>query len=215
MTEKMNIHQVLADLKVLDARIAKLLSGTEFALANKHGNEKIGGKPLAEVNGDIKATYQKVRDLMKRRAAMRASLVKSNAETTITICGKTMTVAEAIEMKSNGIAVYQRLLKRLRDDFVTAQDVIAQHSGDRMEQAAERYVSNMLGQQAKEANKNTVEIAQQLRQHYIENNSYDLIDPINIKKEIEETEKFVDDFTANIDAALAVSNATTIVTIES
>ena len=53
-----------------------------------------------------------------------------------------------------------------------------------------------------------------LRKTYIENNTYDLIDPLNVTKLIEDLSNEVDNFNIEVDAALSVSNAVTVIEIE-
>ena len=40
VTEKMTVHKALAELKLLDDRIKKAISGGIYCAANKHSNEK-------------------------------------------------------------------------------------------------------------------------------------------------------------------------------
>lgn len=43
VTETMNIHKALCELKTIDSRINKLINVATFCVANKHFNQKIGG----------------------------------------------------------------------------------------------------------------------------------------------------------------------------
>ena len=53
-----------------------------------------------------------------------------------------------------------------------------------------------------------------LRQTYIENNTYDLIDPLDIAKVMEALDAEINEFNAEVDAALSVSNALTVIEFE-
>ena len=53
-----------------------------------------------------------------------------------------------------------------------------------------------------------------LRQTYIENNTYDLIDPLDITKVMEALDAEINEFNAEVDAALSVSNALTVIEFE-
>ena len=46
--EQMNVHQALAELKMLDKRISGAVREGDFVVANKHSNTKIGGIDLKE-----------------------------------------------------------------------------------------------------------------------------------------------------------------------
>ena len=50
-----------------------------------------------------------------------------------------------------------------------------------------------------------------LRKTYIENNTYDLVDPMDIAKIIEALDAEINEFNAEVDAALSVSNALTVI----
>lgn len=51
------------------------------------------------------------------------------------------------------------------------------------------------------------------REAYIEMNSVDMVDPLDIKSEIDQLNDEIDAFDAEIDAALSVSNALTTISI--
>ena len=53
-----------------------------------------------------------------------------------------------------------------------------------------------------------------LRKTYIENNTYDLIDPLNVTDLIEKLTEEINEFNTEIDAALSVSNALTVIEFE-
>jgi hypothetical protein len=53
-----------------------------------------------------------------------------------------------------------------------------------------------------------------LRQTYIDNNSYDILDPIDIAKAIETLDAEINEFEAEVDAALSCSNALTVIEFE-
>jgi hypothetical protein len=53
-----------------------------------------------------------------------------------------------------------------------------------------------------------------LRKTYIENNTYDLIDPLDVAKIMEALDAEINEFNAEVDAALSVSNALTVIEFE-
>ena len=52
------------------------------------------------------------------------------------------------------------------------------------------------------------------RKEWIESNKLELVDALNIKKEIEELDKEINEFVIDVDSQLSVSNAKTEITIE-
>lgn len=211
-TEKMSIHQALAELKVIDNRIRTAIMGQKFVTTNKHSNEKIAGVTIQEYKDDIKAGYQKVNDLINRRNAMKRAVVLSNAQTIVTIGGVDYTVAEAIEMKNHGMEHMKILLSVMTKQYAESQSSLLSNSGDNLEKRAESYIISVIAAQPKDG-KMAVdsEAMKALRKDYITNNTYDLIDPIDIAKKMEEIGDMITQFETEVDAALSVSNALTII----
>lgn len=213
--ETMNVHRALAELKIIDERISKAIASTTYVTANKHSNEKISGVPVSEFKDNMKSGYQKVNDLIARRNALKRAVVLSNANTKIELNGNTYTVAEAIEMKNHGMDHFKGLLMNMTSQYNITQDTLNRNSGEAIEKKAENYVLSVIQSQPKDS-KMTVddEAMKALRKTYIENNTYDIIDPIKIKSAMEELSEYITKFETEIDAALSCSNALTIIEFE-
>lgn len=213
--EKMTVHQALAELKVLDSRIIKSISDGRYVTANKHTNDKIDGKPIANFKENAVASYRKSVDLINRRNAIKRAVIMSNASTMVSVNGVEYTVAEAIDMKNNGMEMKDLLLRTLVSQNATANSVINSHTGEAIEQAAERYVISIISSQPKDSKMGIESDAMQgIRKAYIENNTFDKIDPLGIDALMEKMENEITSFKTNIDAALSVSNAITTIEIE-
>ena len=142
-TEKMTIHKALCELKTLDSRIQDAIRRSTFCFANKHSNQKIHGIPIEDVKKECKAAYQSISDLISRRNAIKCAVVLSNATTKVTIGGKEYTVAEAIEMKNNGMALLKYLLDKLAGDYRSASRECDESNGDRLERRADDYLKTL------------------------------------------------------------------------
>lgn len=208
--ETMNVHQALSELKVLGSRIDKAIKGTNYCVANKHSNVKIAGVTIQQFEETIKSNAQKVDDLVKRAAAIKRAVVLSNATTKVTIVGQEYTVAEAIEIKNHGIALKESVLKQMQDDYKKATTIITRENGDSLIERANAHVVALFGSSEKSKN----EECEKAQKTFIEQNSYDLVDPLNILKKIEELEKEIDQFTSEVDSILSTSNALTSIEIE-
>ena len=213
--ETMTIHKALAELKTMDSRIDKSIREATFVVAVKHSAEKINGVTISDFKDTMKRGYQKVNDLMARRDAMKRAIVLSNATTKVQINGVEMTVAEAIEAKNHGMTYKKTLLANMVYAYNAAQAEFNRNSGDALEKKAETYVLSVIQAQPKDS-KMTVDsdAMKTLRQTYIDNNSYDLLDPIGIAKAIETLDAEINAFEVEIDAALSVSNAVTVIEFE-
>lgn len=210
-TEKMNVHKALSELKVLDKRIINAIAN-DFVIANKHSNDKINGVPIVDFNIDMKSHYQQVNDLIERRNALKRAVVSSNAVTKVTVGGTEYTVAEAIEMKNHGMDFYKMLRDELARQYTKAQTAIMVNSGKNLEERAEKYIVSILS--SKNDAKIDTKLIDELRAKYIENNTCDLLDPNNVKSGIEALNEMIENFESDIDSALSVSNAVTIIEFE-
>lgn len=210
-TEKMNVHQALAELKTLDNRIASAIREETYVVANKHSNTKIGGIEVKDFQNNVKSHYQKVTDLMKRCEAIKRAVVNSNAVTRVEVGGKTYTVAEAIDMKNHGLVRMRTLLSKLTSDYAMAKNAADRANGMELDRRADEHIKNMFGNTDV---KGVTEEVKKAREEFIKAQTVELVDPIGILKQIENLEEQITSFAVNVDAALSVSNATTEITVE-
>ena len=211
-TEKMTVHKALAELKTMDARIEKAIRDTTYVLAVKHSAEKINGMTVSNFKDKMKSGYQKATDLIARRDAMKRAVVLSNATTKVKVGDNEYTVAEAIEMKNHGMEFRNIMLRQMNNAYTSAQNELARNSGETLEKKAEQYVLAVIAAQPKDSKMSVDSDAMKaLRKTYIENNTYDLVDPLDVTKIMETLDAEINEFNAEVDAALSVSNALTII----
>ena len=210
-TETMNVHQALAELKMMDKRIQAATREPEWAITNKHSNTKINGVTVGEWCEEVKSKYQKVLDLIRRRDAIKRAVVNSNAVTKITVAGKEYTVAEAIDRKNSGVEYLKNLVLRLNHDYVMAKQNADRANGSELERRADEHVRIMFGNSDM---KGSSAEAVRVRNEFIAAQTTDIIDPIGVLGEIEKLNEEVNSFLMNVDAALSVSNALTVITVE-
>lgn len=210
--ERMTVHKALAELKLLDNRIAVAITDGVYCVANKNSNEKIAGVTVQEYTETMQGRYDKATNLIKRRNAIKRAIVLSNATTMVSVCGCGFecTVAEAIEMKNHGIEFDKRLYDALRKSYNQAQKTINNENAD-LEERANQYVTAIYGQ--KESKTSTSDI-QKVKDDFIESNQYVLVDPLNVLEKLDSLERRISDFEAEVDAALSTSNALTEIEIE-
>ena len=210
-TETMTIHKALSELKILDGRIKKEIQSGSYCAANKHSNEKINGIPIQDFRKTVQGTYDKVTDLINRRKAIKKAIVLSNAKTTVKIADTEYTVAEAIEMKNHWIEFETMLINVMDMQYKQAQAEVNRQNGNNLEERADQYVTAIYGQ--KEGKTNSADI-DKVRKDFLEANSYEIVDPINVQDKVETLRQKIDAFMADVDSALSVSNALTKITIE-
>ena len=213
--ENMTVHKALAELKIIDDRINKAITSGTYVVANKHSNQKIHGMTIDEFKTQMQADFKKVSDLIARRNAIKRAVVASNAVTKVKVGDTEYTVAEAIEMKNHGMEFKDYFMRAISTQYVRAKNELDLNSGDPLEKRAEQYVLSVIQAQPKDSKMAVDSDAMKnLRAQYIKDNAYDLIDPLNVKSIIDGLDAEVSEFLTEVDAALSVSNAITVLDIE-
>ncbi|MEG1554001.1 MAG: hypothetical protein RRZ64_06510 [Rikenellaceae bacterium] len=207
--ETMTVHRALAELKIIDDRITSSFNES-YCVTNKHSNVKIKGIPLNEYKDKMRGNLQRTQDLIARRDEIKRAVVMSNANTNVNISEKMYTVAEAIELKNHSIPLKEMFLTNLKHQYALCQTDIEQKNGKILEEHANQYVSNIFIDKEK-ADTDAFELA---HKNYVENNTYDFIDPNRISSVIDKLDNDIYMYIAEVDAALSTSNALTTIEIE-
>ncbi len=208
--ETMNVHEALTELKMLEKRIPAETRAVVWAIANKHANTVVNGVKLTEVTDRIKSQYQKVRDLIRRRDAIKRAVVQSNAVTKINVAGAEYTVAEAIDLKNHGMEFLGNLQERMVDDYRRAERS-AQVENANLESRADAYMKTMIGNSD---TKNMSAENRATRDAFIAAQTMELIDPIGVLTVAAELDEQIGVFMSKVDSALSTSNALTTITVE-
>lgn len=210
----MTVHEALSELKVLGSRIEKELASNAYILCNKHANTKIDGVTISDANEQMKASLQRVTDLINRRNAIKRAITISNATTNVTLSKDngstiTMTVAELIEYRNVGITYLEKLLNTLSTQYNAVISNVKRHN-DSICSDADRYVTQLFG------NKDGLseDVIENTRTAYIEANTYDTLDPNKVLAKISELQAELDFYNTKVDAALSTSNAITVIEFE-
>lgn len=207
MKHEMTVHEALSKLKVLNKRIDVRKT---WLLVTKANEKKVNGQDINDVKENISSDYQSTVDLIRERNALKKAVNKYNAETSISINGEQMTVAEAIYMKDFGINSYRDLLYSLQCAYSNAVNIITEKNGKELDDRAEKFVSATFGSKDKVS---ADEVDKAMRT-FRENNIAIIVDPIGIQKEIDKLQKYVDGFESSVDSAIQVANATHIIDVD-
>ena len=209
--EEMTVHKALCELKILDSKIVDTMVSGTYCIANKHSNKKINGISVDEFKKNMQGSYDKVCDLMKRQEAIKRAVTNSNAVTTVNINGEDYTVAEAIWMKNHGCDMKKNFIAVMKKQFNMAQNEVTRQNGKELEQRADSYVTAMYGTKENRGNSDDIE---KTRNDFITASSFEIVDPLNVNKKIEQLQDEVDKFMSEVDSALSVSNAITKIVVE-
>lgn len=205
---KLSIHRALAEIKLLDSRIEKATS-KKFVGYKKLSEDKVfsSTKNTEDYKKEVSSNYQSVIDLINRRILLKSLVNKSNSETIVEINGQKMTVVEAIEYK-NIISYKEDLLNNLKAQYRNVTATV-QKQNDKVE--------NDLNNQLEALNSSDSNKSKDLSGFtdiYRQQHNWEIVDGIDIENKIEELEKEIDEFNANIDYVLSESNAITQIEIE-
>ena len=209
--EVMTVHKALCELKMLDKRINESIMSAEFCRANKHSNVKIDGGTIAEYEAAAVSKYQSTMDMIIRRDAIKRAVVASNAVTEVTIGGNRYTVADAVELRRHGLSYRRTLLQAMTLQLKRVRSTIEQKNGEELTRAADKMVEVYYGRQTDV--KAISEEMKATREKFIEDNTYELLDPIRVENRIRELDKEITAFETEVDSALSVSNAVTEITV--
>jgi hypothetical protein len=207
--QSLTILRALNEVSLLNKRIEKALAERSVFLSFSIGKKApVGFKTVAEVEENIKSRYQKITDLIKRRTAIKSAIVASNATTSVTINKETITVAAAIERKQS-IGFETKLLSNLTNSSAVINRKIEQHNAE-VDRSVEALIAQAFG--SKNA-KITKEEHDAIAVPFRESRIAESIDPIGIKKAIDDLEDSINEFERNIDNVLTESNAVTKITV--
>ncbi len=207
------LTRILSMLKMLDKQISDKTRGTTFVdLKQKKANTTLFlKKPENVAASQIKADYESLNKLISNRTALKSALVKANAETRVSINGKSYSIAEAIEEKTT-IANLKNLL-----NFLQQQKLMLVQQQTTIDEKTEATINALLTtnlSSAKNTEKYTAETIAAIATPLREENKVIVIDPIGIDKEIETLSARIDGFTSEVDFVLSEINAKTSVEVE-
>lgn len=204
ITEEKTVTEILAELKTIDKRITKLIQQSTFIAAL---NPKVSTKTVDEVKAEILSGYQKATDLIDRRNAMKAALVQSNATNKVVVNGKEYTIAEAIDAKSHAMQYKSQMLSAMASQAQAINREYNRMSAD-IEQKASTLAAQIAGTSAGDRNS---EVFISAYEEYKKANPIYLVNPLSLETRIQDMADEIDAFALNIDTALSVANAKTVI----
>lgn len=204
--ETMSIARGLKELKLLDKRINNAMSGTKVVAV------RIGEKPVSGYKDDEEFTLlassklDSITSLIKRRDAIKGAVVVANALTDVKVGNEVMKIAMAIE-KKDSIIHKKNLLQLLRTQYLqTLTDF--QRKEDSFKANLDKHLETLYGKEGKgNANKEALK-------PFLDLNEPHFVDPLGLKKIIDDLQDEIDVFEAEVDLSLSEINVKTEITIE-
>ena len=207
---KLSIHRALGELKTLDKRIRKEIENTIFIGAKKKSSntEYKTRTSIVDFNNNVNSSIQSINDLILRRKEIKEAIVNSNANTFVTIGDNKMTVASAIERKTS-IGYDKFLLSKIKEQYALIVGFVEENN-EEVECDLSSKIDNMLNAN----DKNNINGIEEFSKAYRNSNSWEVIDPVDLKSLIDKLEKEITIFENEVDVVLSESNATTFIEVE-
>ena len=210
MGEKMLVTEALNELKTLASRIERATRECDLITATKKVDKNAkAGISREDFNKKAISDFQSVKDLIKRREAIKAAVIASNAVTEVEIAGEKMTVAKAIDTKSS-IEYFSNLLDRMKFQYSSALSTV-EKVNRQVEVNIDQMVLAAYGKEGKE--KISEATFDAIAKPYKAANEAELVDPLKLKDEIDKLEKYIEEFTSTVDSKLQISNCMTYIEI--
>lgn len=205
---KLSLHRALAEIKMLNKRILGSINEQKYVAYQIGEDAPKGYATVKEFEDEASANYQSVKDLISRRNEIKSKLILANATTTVLIAGKEMTIAEAIDQK-DFIDYQQSLLNELKRQLSLNVQMIDREQRE-MELRLDKRLESDFGSKDR---KNHVDEVEQTTTNFKKRNQPALVDPISIRKEIENLEEEINKFLVDVDAVLSEANATNFIEV--
>jgi hypothetical protein len=197
---KMTITEALVELKLLDSRIRKNIGSMEIVGIDR----ELQVAPITKESA--RASLQSVTALIDRRAILKSAIVLSNATTMVTVVGKQMTVAEAIERKSS-IGYEQSLVNSLSNQLASSQRTI-ETENERIMKSISTSLEAIYGKDSSKT-----EEFMTTRGALIAKKTLKLVDPLDASAISLSISTDIENFLMSVDVALNISNATTMIDV--
>lgn len=204
---RMSIHRALAELKLYDSKIYNKINEFKpvgFQISDKLINNNVG---LEDFKRKAEADFQSIKDMINNKNKLKNAIVKSNAETEVTIAGVTMKVADAINFKA--LNEYNKLLINSLKMSLNQNISIVNKHNEKVEEAAQKTIEQAYGKDNKNA-----DLIKSTFDQYQKVHAARLIDPLNAEKQIAELEAKLNAFSTEVDAVLSESNGITQIEVD-
>lgn len=219
MEEKMLVTQALDQRDLLVKKICDKIRKASFTETKKHNEEKVMERRVTqkEFEKEARSSYQQIIDLIHWYDKVDQAILRSNAETIIETSYGTMSIANALALRSrlNCSNAYDsdsnfegNLMMKLQEELNEKIRVMEQKNKG-LQNTAETMRLSILGKDTKTKDETPLKVVDV----YVQENTTELIDPLNVRKKINELNERRETILNELDTKIKVSNATTFVEI--
>ena len=188
---KMSLYEALNRKSVMEKQIREI--NTVYRMVDKKlkssTTEILDGTALADVDKSISAAYDRSVAVVQNYQNLCAAIYKANSETTITIGGKTMTIAEAIG-REKYISVEEKIYTSMINTYNKMKsEVDTSNARNLSPESISTYVEKVLGDSKKDEN-----LIRATENIYKTQHEVEMYDPLNSyevgTKKLEELNEF-------------------------
>lgn len=219
MEKKMLVTQALDQRDLLVKKICDKIRKVSFTETKKHNEEKVMERRVTqkEFEKEARSSYQQIIDLIHWYDKVDQAILRSNAETIIETSYGTMSIANALALRSrlNCSNAYDsdsnfegNLMMKLQEELNEKIRVMEQKNKG-LQNTAETMRLSILGKDTKTKDETPLKVVDV----YVQENTTELIDPLNVRKKIDELNERRETILNELDTKIKVSNATTFVEI--
>lgn len=207
MMTKITITRALAEIKLLQKRIDDKISNLMVVGYQQYGKmqDLYSHMEISAFEKQAKEELQSVEDLMNRITLIKTAIDKSNSTTIVKICGKEMTIQEAL-VEKKFIENKKDLLSKLKNLKDKANRGF-QNCVERVNSEVDELRKSLVSENS---NKETIEA---VCSSTMELKYPKMVDPCDLTKRVESLENDIEDFENNIDYALSESNSVTYIEV--
>ena len=204
----MTIHRALSELKLIDAKIEKQIAEIMPTGVYQAGKLINGFVAQAEFERNAKSRFDSVNALIARKIAIKSAIVAANGVTKVTVAGKEMTIADAINFKAV-IGLKESLIESLKTKHRQAVGGL-QKANEQVQGNVQKILEATFGKENVKVTESDVEA---VRKPYLSANEFHLFDPLKVDSVVEKMEAEISAFEAEVDAVLSEINAVALIEI--
>lgn len=225
MVQELSVHRALSLAKTTRNRISDMINdvSVKFIEVKQGKKNTINGVRVEDVEKTIRGNWDKINQLISNLEQLKSALSRSNAGIkegteldTLVVAGKNYTLSELITASDliygnkNNMGFKALLLSKLKRTYSEAlRQVERQH--DKIDQEIKVYLNQVAGSDKQQI---SAEETQKTIDIFHANGDYTLVDPLDLKKTIEELDAEITQFRYEADSAISEKNALTIVKVD-
>lgn len=219
MAERMLVTQALDERDLLVKKISDKINKAHFVDTIKNNEERVFENRISkeDFKKQAKSSYQQILDFIERYQKIDAAIVESNANHFVETSYGTYTVAAAISLRrrlkdseifDEDEDFEMNLYCKMNDEYQEKIQFI-ETKNKQLEQTAENMRLSILGKENKVKEDKPLGVVDA----YVQENTVELVDPINILKKMELLKEKRNTLLRELDTQIKVSNATTLIEI--